>query len=89
MTLTLPVPAPAPPPLEPGDLGRTVCANALFASPLDPSACPARAQVMAAVAAALARHGTRGCAVRVAGEFGDHPEAAAGRMRWALAAVTA
>jgi hypothetical protein len=26
--------------------------------------------------------GTRGCAGRMAQEFGDHPEAAAERMRW-------
>ena len=29
--------------------------------------------------------GSRGCAERVAQEFGDHPETAAARMRWASA----
>lgn len=76
-------------PLEPGDLARAVAADALFTSTLDPSAHPSRAQAMEAVRTALARHGTRSCAVQVAAEFGEHPEAAAERMRWALAAVTA
>jgi len=31
--------------------------------------------------------GSRGCAARVAQEFGDHPEAAILRMRWAREAV--
>ena len=33
--------------------------------------------------------GAAGCAGRVAQEFGDHPEAAAARMRWARTAVAA
>ena len=33
--------------------------------------------------------GAAGCAERVAQEFGDHPETAAVRMRWARTAVTA
>ena len=33
--------------------------------------------------------GAAGCAGRVAQEFGDHPEAAAARMRWARATVAA
>jgi hypothetical protein len=28
------------------------------------------------------RFGIAGCAIRMAQEFGDHPEAAASRMRW-------
>ena len=31
----------------------------------------------------MRRLGTRGCAGVMAQEFGDHPEAAAARMRWA------
>ena len=33
--------------------------------------------------------GAAGCAGRVAQEFGDHPETAAVRMRWARTAVAA
>ena len=35
------------------------------------------------VAAAVRAFGPSGCAERVAQEFGDHPDGAAGRMRWA------
>jgi hypothetical protein len=35
------------------------------------------------VASAVGVFGPRGCAERVAQEFGDHPEAAVTRMRWA------
>jgi len=40
-------------------------------------------QVRQAVAAAIRAFGCSGCAGRVAQEFGDHPETAAIRMRWA------
>jgi hypothetical protein len=33
--------------------------------------------------AAVQRYGPRGCAGLMAQEFGDHPDAAARRMRWA------
>jgi hypothetical protein len=64
-------------------------AEALFASTMQRSQQPDAAQVRAAVTATLRRYGTRGCAAHVAGEFGDHPETAAGRMTWALAMVDA
>jgi len=32
--------------------------------------------------------GARGCACRMAQEFGDHPEAAAERMRWVRQLIT-
>ena len=57
--------------------------DALFVSPLQPSQEPGAQQVRQAVAAAARRFGERGCAGQVAQEFGDHPEAAAARMRWA------
>ena len=60
-----------------------VWAGALFASPLQRSDEPSAGQVRAAAAAALRAYGGRGCAARVAQEFGDHPEAAVARMRWA------
>jgi len=64
-----------------------VRAEALFASTLQGSQCPAADEVRRAVAASLRRFGIRGCATQVAGEFGDHPETAVGRMRWALETV--
>ena len=63
-------------------------AGALFASTLQPSGSPSPDEVRRAVAASLRRLGVRGCAAHVAAEFGDHPEIAAPRMSWALAAVS-
>jgi hypothetical protein len=63
------------------------CCDALFVSPLQPSQHPGAQQVRQAVAAAARRFGEEGCAGRVAQEFGDHPEAAAARMRWARWAI--
>lgn len=66
----------------------TARADALFASALQQSDEPTAAQVDQAVTAAIRTHGTRGCAARVAQEYGEHPETAATRMRWARATVT-
>ncbi len=66
----------------------TVRADALFASAWQRSDEPSAAQVDQAVAAALRAFGTRGCAARVAQAYGEHPETAVARMRWARAAVT-
>ena len=65
----------------------TARADALFASPLQRSDAPSPAQVHQAIAAAVAAFGIRGCAARVAQAYGDHPETAVLRMRWARAAV--
>jgi hypothetical protein len=62
-------------------------ADALFASALQRSDELSPGQIQQAVATALDRYGVTGCAGRVAQEFGDHPEAAAVRMRWARAAM--
>jgi hypothetical protein len=62
-------------------------ADALFVSTLQPSDEPSRSEVRRAAAAAMRCFGVGGCADRMAQEFGDHPEAAVARMRWALAAV--
>jgi len=62
-----------------------VWADAVFVSMLQRSEGPSAGQVRDAVAAALRAYGGRGCAARVAQEFGDHPEAAVARMRWARA----
>jgi len=64
-----------------------VWADALFASMLQSSDGPSAGQVRQAVAAAVRAYGGRGCAERVAQEFGDHPETAVARMRWAREVV--
>ncbi len=66
----------------------TVRADALFASALQRCAEPSAAQVDQAIAAAVRAFGTRGCAARVAQAYGEHPETAVMRMRWARATVT-
>jgi hypothetical protein len=66
----------------------TARADALFASALQRSDEPTVAQVHGAIAAALAAFGIRGCAARVAQAYGDHPETAVQRMRWARATAT-
>jgi len=65
----------------------TTRADALFASALQPSEDPSAAQVRQAIAAAVRAFGTRGCAARVAQAYGEHPETAVPRMRWARAAA--
>jgi hypothetical protein len=66
-----------------------VRAEALFASTLQPSGSTSPEQVRAAVATTLRRLGSSGCATRMAGEFGDHPDTAVARMCWALATIRA
>ena len=57
--------------------------EALFVSALQPSDDPTADMIASAVVSAMHRFGQRGCAARMAQEFGDHPDAAAARMRWA------
>jgi hypothetical protein len=64
-----------------------LCAEALFASSLQPSEEPSAAQIDAAVTAMLLLRGSAGCAEQVAQEFGDHPEMAVRRMGWCREAV--
>jgi hypothetical protein len=64
-------------------------ADALFASALQRSDEPSAEQVRQAIVAAVRALGTRGCAAQVAQAYGEHPETAVGRMRWARTAVTA
>ena len=61
-------------------------ADALFASALRGDELNAR-RIHQAITVSLNAYGAEGCAGRVAREFGDHPETAAARMRWARAAV--
>jgi hypothetical protein len=63
----------------------TVWADALFVSVLQRSDQPDAGQVRKAVAAAVRVYGGEECARRVAQEFGDHPDTAVARMRWARA----
>jgi len=65
----------------------TARADALFASALQRSGEPSAPEVHRAIAAALAAFGIEGCAARVAQAYGEHPETAAPRMRWARATV--
>jgi hypothetical protein len=61
--------------------------EALFVSALHPSDAPTADMIAAAIVSAMHRFGPRGCAARMAQEFGDHPEVAAARMRWACEIV--
>ncbi len=61
-----------------------VRADALFVSSLQRSDQPSTGQIRQAVAAAVRQFGGPGCIGLVAQEFGEHPEQAAARMRWAL-----
>jgi len=57
--------------------------RALFASSLQRSDAPGAAAVAEAIRVTVQQLGTDGCTGQMAHEFGDHPEAAAARMRWA------
>jgi hypothetical protein len=59
-------------------------AEALFTSHLPTGSRPTRQVADQAIRVAVrARGGVRGCAAEVATEYGDHPELAVPRMRWA------
>ena len=60
-------------------------ADALFVSALQRSDDPSTGQVRNAIAATIREFGGQGCGEQVAQEFGDHPETAVVRMRWARA----
>src|SRR4051794_14633890 len=65
-------------------------AEALFTSDLSTQSRPTCAEVTATIRRAIRIHGgSRGCATVLAGEYGEHPETAAPRMRWALGVVHA
>ena len=55
---------------------------ALFASGLQRSDAPTAVMAEEAIMATVRRFGIHGCLSRMAQEFGDHPDAAAARMRW-------
>jgi hypothetical protein len=63
----------------------TARADALFASNLSAWSRPTVDEVAAAISDALMSFGgAHGCACEVAAAYGEHPETAAPRMRWAL-----
>jgi hypothetical protein len=66
---------------------RAIQADALFVSALQRGDELNTSEIQRAVMVALDSYGDGGCAERVAQEFGDHPETAAVRMRWARAAA--
>ena len=63
--------------------------EALFVSGLQRSDAPTPAGLAELVSTAVRQFGVRGCAGRMAQEFGDDPEAAADRMRWIRQLVSA
>lgn len=64
-------------------VGSDARCEALFASALQRSDAPTADAIARAIGCARQRFGARGCADRMAQEFGDHPDAASERMRWA------
>jgi hypothetical protein len=63
-------------------------ADALFTSHLSAQRDYTTIEVAAAIGQAIgAHHGIGGCAGEVAAAYGEHPETAAGRMRWARAVI--
>jgi hypothetical protein len=56
--------------------------QALFCSGRQPSDAPAAGMAATAISRAGQQPGPGGCAGQMAQEFGDHPDAAARRMRW-------
>jgi hypothetical protein len=57
--------------------------EALFASALRRSDTVTPAEVRLAITRTIRKLGSRGCAAWVAQEYGDYPETAVARMRWA------
>jgi hypothetical protein len=62
-------------------------AEALFVSDLQPSQRPTEQAVRTAIARCIRAYGSRGCAARMAQEYGEHPETAVARMVWARRTV--
>ena len=56
--------------------------EALFASRLQRSDAPTPEALAEVIRRTVRQFGIAGCLSRMAQEFGDHPEAAAARMRW-------
>ena len=75
---------------KPSDRLVAARAEALFASDISAWSRPTQAAVTAAISGAIRSHaGVRGCAGEVGAAYGEHPEIAAARMRWARRLVEA
>jgi hypothetical protein len=61
--------------------------EALFASALQRSDAPGVEAIENAISSTVEHLGAEGCASRMAQEFGDHPQEACERMRWAREVV--
>jgi hypothetical protein len=70
-------------------LTQDVRIEALFVSDVQGSQQPTPEAIRYAVEHTVQRHGELGCAALVAQEFGEHPDVAVDRMRWARTAVQA
>jgi hypothetical protein len=70
------------PTTRPASRPRHCLQSALFASALQPSAALTPELVAETISRTIRALGARGCDGAMAQEFGDHPEAAAVRMRW-------
>jgi hypothetical protein len=79
------------PTLKPGEVWPTgPLADALFTSDLSARREYTRIEVATAIRRAIGtHHGTGGCVAEVAAAYGEHPETAARRMRWARAVIDA
>jgi hypothetical protein len=64
-----------------------VRSEVLSASTLQPSDQPTAMQIRVVITQTVRQFGCRGCAARMAQAFGDTPETAVMRMRWALRVV--
>ncbi|WP_213453778.1 hypothetical protein [Rhizomonospora bruguierae] len=65
----------------------TARAEALAVSTAPTGAVLDRSRADAAIRDAVRAYGVRGCSAAVAYEYGEHPDVAARRMRWALGIV--
>jgi len=87
MSTTVLYRAPAPA-RGPGSDALAARAAALFTSDLSALSQHTRIEVTAAIRRAVgAHHGIGGCAAEVAAAYGEHPETAMLRMRWARAVI--
>jgi hypothetical protein len=68
-------------------IDQDVRTEALFVSHLQRSQQPTSESIRRVVLDTVGRLGEAGCAELVAQEFGEHPDCALGRMRWARNAV--
>jgi hypothetical protein len=65
-----------------------ILADALFTSDLSARREHTRIEIATAIRYAIStHHGIGGCAAEVAAAYGEHPETAARRMRWARAVI--